>query len=56
MARNAEDGERHRIGAIKDRVQVYNPQNDRWVKVDKSTGRFMDQKSDGSPFVGVTKK
>lgn len=49
-------GENHRNGAVKDRKQVHNPQNDRWVKVDTETGKFMDQKADKKPFKGVTKK
>lgn len=44
-----------RIGAIKKRDQVYNPQNDRWTKRDHNTGRFLDQKHDDKPFKGVTK-
>jgi hypothetical protein len=45
-----------RVGAVKDRTQVYNPQIDRWTKRDKDTGKFMDQKEDGTPFKGVTKE
>lgn len=56
MAKNAPTGDGHRIGAVKDRTQVYNPQNETWTKRDKDTGRFMDQKSDGKPFKGVTKE
>lgn len=56
MAKNAPTGDGHRIGAVKDRSQVFNPQNERWTKRDSDTGRFMDQKSDGKPFKGVTKE
>jgi hypothetical protein len=56
MAKNPPTGDGRRIGAVKDRSQTYNPQNDRWTKRDKETGRFMDQKSDGTPFKGVTKE
>jgi hypothetical protein len=56
MAKNAPTGDGHRIGAVKDRTQVYNPQNETWTKRDKGTGRFLDQKSDGKPFKGVTKE
>jgi hypothetical protein len=56
MATNPPKGDGHRNGAVRDRSQVYNPQNDRWVKRDSSTGQFMDQKSDKKPFKGVTKE
>lgn len=55
MARNGEKGG-GRIGAIRDRSQVFNPQNETWVKRDSNTGRFMDVKQDGTPFKGVTKE
>lgn len=51
MATNTGDG--HRIGSVKDRTQVHNPQNDTFVKRDTNTGRFIDVKSDGTPFKGV---
>ena len=56
MATNPPAGDGHRNGAVRDRSQVYNPQNDRWTKRDTDTGRFMDQKSDGTPFKGVRKE
>ncbi|MBK0403072.1 hypothetical protein I5M27_08740 [Adhaeribacter sp. BT258] len=56
MAKNPPNGDGHRIGAVKDRVQVFNPQNERWTKINSNTGKFMDQKADGKPFKGVTKK
>ena len=56
MAKNPPNGDGHRIGAVRERSQVYNPSNDRWVKRDTNTGRFMDQKSDGTPFKGVRKE
>jgi hypothetical protein len=56
MATNKPYGDNHRIGAVRDRSQVHNPQNDRWVKRDKETGRFMDQKADKKPFKGVRKE
>jgi hypothetical protein len=43
MATNPPAGDGHRNGAVKDRSQVYNPQNDRWTKRDAETGQFMDQ-------------
>lgn len=44
-----------RVGAVKDRDQVFNPRNETWTKRDDQ-GRFMDQKADGKPFKGVRKK
>lgn len=56
MAKNAPIGDGRRIGAVKDRSQTYNPKSETWVKRDRETGRFMDVKSDGTPFKGVTKE
>lgn len=53
MARNT--GQNFRIGAVKDRSQVYNPSNDTWTKR-APNGQFMDQKADNKPFKGVTKE
>lgn len=44
-----------RVGAVKDRDQVFNPKNDRWTKRNDE-GKFIDQKHDGKPFKGVRKK
>lgn len=44
-----------RIGAVKDRSQVYNSHNDRWTKR-WPDGKFMDQKADHEPFKGITKE
>jgi hypothetical protein len=54
MATNT--GKGFRRGSVDDRTQVFNPQNERWVKRDTDTGRFVDQKEDGSPFKGVAKE
>lgn len=56
MATNPPKGDGHRKGAVRDRSQVHNPQNDRWTKRASDTGRFIDQKADGKPFKGVTKE
>ncbi len=56
MAKNKPYGDGQRKGAVRDRSQTYNPQNDRWVKRDADTGRFMDQKADEKPFKGVRKE
>jgi hypothetical protein len=56
MATNPPKGDGHRKGAVKDRSQVQNPQNDAFTKRDKASGEFMDQKKDGTPFKGVRKE
>lgn len=56
MATNPPPGDGHREGAVRRRSQVLNPQNDRWVKRDTETGRFMDVKADPKPFKGVSKE
>jgi hypothetical protein len=56
MATNPPKGDGHRNGAVRDRSQTYNPQNDRWTKRDSNTGRFMDQKSDPKPFKGIRRE
>ena len=56
MATNPPAGDGHRNGMVIGRSQTYNPTTDRWVKRDAVTGRFMDVKSDGTPFKGVRKE
>lgn len=56
MATNKPYGDGHRIGAVKDRVQVQNPKTGIWTKIDTTTGKFIDGKKDGTPFKGVTKE
>ncbi len=56
MAKNGKVGDGHRNGAVKDRTQAYNPKTGQWVKRDSGTGKFMDVKSDGTPFKGVSKE
>lgn len=46
----------HRIWAVKNREQVFNPKTEQWVKIDTETGLFMDVKQDWNPFKWVTKK
>ncbi|EKK5222324.1 hypothetical protein PN551_003853 [Cronobacter sakazakii] len=54
MARNTGDG--YRKGSVTDRTQVQNPQNGNYTKRDTTTGRFIDQKQDGTPFKGVARE
>ena len=55
MAKNGKIGDNRRNGAVKNRDQVFNPQNNKWVKRGPD-GKFMDVKEDGNPFKGVRKK
>lgn len=54
MAKNT--GNDFRRGAVRDRSQVFNPNTDTWTKRDAESGRFMDGKSDGTPFKGVRRE
>ena len=54
MAKNT--GNNHRHGAVTNRSQAHNHKTGTWVKRDSSTGQFMDVKSGGKPFKGVTKE
>ena len=56
MATNPPYGDGHRIGAVKNRSQTYNPKTQLYVKRNPKTGRFMDVKQDGTPFKGVRKE
>ncbi len=56
MATNPPKGDNKRNGQVNKRSQTHNPQNDKWVKRDTETGRFIDQKSDNKPFKGVRKE
>lgn len=55
MAKNKPYGDNHRIGAVKNRSQVFNPTTGLWVKRGPD-GKFMDNKTSGGPFKGVTKE
>lgn len=37
----------------KDRVQIQNPVTGRWIKVDTSTGRIIDEKLSEGPYKGI---
>ncbi|BEH09899.1 hypothetical protein GSUET_15110 [Geobacter sulfurreducens subsp. ethanolicus] len=56
MATIPPSGDGHRNGAVRDRSQAQNPVNGNWTKRDTTTGRFIDQKTDGTPFKGVRKE
>lgn len=55
MATNPPVGDNQRRGAVRQRSQTQNP-NGYWIKRDATTGRFIDVKSDGTPFKGVRKE
>jgi hypothetical protein len=54
MAKNGKVGDGHRNGAVDNRSQVLNPKTQLFVKRDTETGRFMDVKTSGGKFKGVT--
>ncbi|MVN79110.1 hypothetical protein GO988_22495 [Hymenobacter sp. HMF4947] len=56
MATNNPAGDGHRIGAVRDRSQVFNPVTEQYVKRNTTNGQFMDVKQDGTPFKGVRKE
>ncbi|MGO1073980.1 hypothetical protein [Inquilinus sp. CA228] len=51
MAKNT--GQSSRIGPVKERAQVKNPVTGRYVKIDTSTGRIVDQKKSPGPYKGI---
>jgi hypothetical protein len=54
MAKNGSKGG-GRKGSVTNRTQFRHP-NGNWVKRDRSTGQFLDQKSSPGPFKGVAKE
>ena len=55
MATNGISGDNRRHGAVRQRSQTQTATG-HWVKRDAQTGRFMDVKSDGTPFKGVRRE
>jgi len=55
MAKNGMPG-KGRVGAVKGRTQSFNPKTRLWTKSNRSNGLFMDTKTSGGNFKGVTKK
>ena len=53
MAKNHPVGDGHRIGAVRQRSQTYNPVTQQFVKRNTENGRFIDVKQDGTKFKGV---
>ncbi len=56
MAVNKPLGNNARVGAVRKRTQTYNDKTGLYVKRDKETGRFIDVKTTGGKFKGVTKE
>ncbi|MBI4838574.1 MAG: hypothetical protein HY806_05420 [Nitrospirae bacterium] len=56
MAKNSPYNDGHRQGQVTNRSQTHNPCNDRWIKRDTDSGRFINQKADNDPFKGVRKE
>jgi hypothetical protein len=56
MAKNKPIGDVARVGAVRARSQVFNPQNQSWTERDTGTGRFIGQKADPGPFKGIRKE
>ncbi|KKM22220.1 hypothetical protein LCGC14_1627550 [marine sediment metagenome] len=54
MAKNKPIGDNARKGAVRNRSQVLNPKTNQYVKRNSETGRFMDVKTTGGRFKGVT--
>jgi hypothetical protein len=52
MAKNERPG-KGRVGEIKNREQVYNPQNKRYVEIITQNHQFINVKSDKKPFKDV---
>lgn len=54
MAKNGIPNDGHRNGAVKDRSQTLNPKTGLYTKRDTKIGKFMDTKTTGGKFKGVT--
>jgi hypothetical protein len=53
VAREPDGRDTARDGTAKDRVQIKNPITGRWIKVDTSTGRIIDEKRSEGPYKGI---
>lgn len=53
MAVNKPTGDNRRIGAVRERSQVFNPRTGLYTKRDPITGQFLDVKTTGNKFKGV---
>jgi hypothetical protein len=55
MAKNGARG-KGRIGAVRNRSQSRNRSTKLWTKRDSTTGQFMDVKTSGGRFKGVSRE
>ena len=51
MSKNT--GNSTQVGAVKERAQAKNPVTNRYVKIDTTTGRIVDQKKSPGPYKGI---
>jgi hypothetical protein len=56
MATNPPPGDNRRKGMVRKRSQVRTPLTGKETKRDRTTGKFMDQKSDFGKFKGVRRE
>jgi hypothetical protein len=58
MATNAPAGDGHRNGAVRKRTQLKTKMmgEEHYTKRDKTSGQFVDQKTDDAKFKGVRKE
>ena len=56
MATNPPKGDGHRNGAVRGRTQSLNPKTGLYTKRNTETGQFIDVKTTGGKFKGVTKE
>ena len=56
MATNGKSGDNRRHGEIRSRTQVKNTKTGLYVKKDYDYGRFIEVKTSGGKFKGVTDK
>lgn len=56
MAKNGIIGDNRRIGAVKNRTQVLNTKNNLFVKRNSENGQFLDVKTTGGKFKGITQE
>jgi len=56
MAKNKPYGDNSRKGAVRKRTQLKNPKTGLFIKRNKSNGQFMDVKTTGGKFKGVSKE
>ena len=55
MAKNGARG-KGRIGAVRRRSQSFNPKTRLWTKRNRTNGEFMDVKTSGGRFKGVSRE